>query len=280
MPNIGPFHPQIVHFVVSMLIVGVAFRIVSLTKWFSFTNYGATTLLLIGAVAAMLAAHSGTQAHGPVERIPGTRQLVQEHEEGGQRTRNIFVVVGLIEIAGLAFTRRTNLMRYAKWAHVVSALIGVVGIGFLYETAEHGGELVYSYGGGPGLRTGDPQDVQRTYVAAAFNEAQLARRNGNAQEASSLINDIARRMPNDPTVKFLVAESLLRDQKNYPAALAALDSIPVAPNDMRSGSQKAQLQASVYLAMGKTDSARAVLERALAAQPQNLRLKARLDSIR
>ena len=53
MPNLGPFHPQIVHFVVSMLIVGVAFRIVSLTKWFSFTNYGATTLLLIGTVAAI-----------------------------------------------------------------------------------------------------------------------------------------------------------------------------------------------------------------------------------
>ena len=45
-------------------------------------------------------------------------------------------------------------------------------------------------------------------------------------------------------------------------------------------SQRAQLKANIYLAMGKTDSARAVLQQALAAQPQNFRLKAKLDSIR
>src|SRR5438034_8769 len=48
MPNLAQFHPQIVHFVVGLLFIAVAFRIVSLTGRLSFTNYAATTLLLTG----------------------------------------------------------------------------------------------------------------------------------------------------------------------------------------------------------------------------------------
>src|SRR3954465_9004765 len=103
MPNLAPFHPQIVHMVVGLLLVGVAFRIISLTPWFRFTNYAATTLLLAGAVATWLAVKSGTAAPGPVERIPGARALVQEHEEQGHTTRNIFLGVAAIEILALAF---------------------------------------------------------------------------------------------------------------------------------------------------------------------------------
>src|SRR2546423_14029475 len=150
MPNLSQFHPQIVHFVVALLLVGVGARIVSLTGRLKFTDYGATTLLLLGTIAAVLAVKSGTDAHGPVERVPGTRELVMEHEEDGERTRNIFLGVAIVELLALAFARRPNTMRYATYARFASALIGVVGSVSLFETAEHGGELVYSYGGGPG----------------------------------------------------------------------------------------------------------------------------------
>ena len=76
MPNLGAFHPQIVHFVIGLLLVGVAMRIVSLTGRLKFTSPMATTLLLIGTVAAWAAVKSGTDAHGPVERIPGARAAV------------------------------------------------------------------------------------------------------------------------------------------------------------------------------------------------------------
>jgi uncharacterized membrane protein len=280
MPNLAPLHPQIVHMVVGLLLVGVAFRIISLTPWFRFTNYAATTLLLAGAVATWLAVKSGTAAHGPVERIPGARALVQEHEEQGHTTRNIFLGVAAIEILALAFARRDRFGRYAYWTRAASAVLGVVGSTMLYEAAEHGGRLVYSYGGGPGLRTGDPADVERTYIAASFNQAQLERKNGNGAQAAAIIGEIGRRMPNDVTVKFLEAESQLRDSKNPGAAMASLDAIPTAPNDARGASQKAQLKADIYVAMGKRDSARTVLQALLAANPQNTRIKAKLDSLR
>jgi len=280
MPNLAPFHPQIVHFVVGLLFVGVGFRLVSLTRWFKFTNYGATTLLLIGAVSTALAVKSGTAAHGPVERIPGARPLVQEHEEQGETTRNIFLGVAAIEILAWAFSRRDQFGRYAFWARAASGIVGVVGCVMLYETAEHGGRLVYSFGGGPGLRTGEPADVERTYVAAAYNLAQLDRKSGRSAESAALIADLARRQPDNNDMKLLQAESQLRDTKNYSAAMSTVNAIQAAPDDRFMTSRKTQLKADIFLAMGQKDSARALLQQLLSANPQNPRLKAKLDSIR
>jgi uncharacterized membrane protein len=280
MPNLAQFHPQIVHFVVALLLVGVGARIVSLSGRLKFTDYGATTLVLLGTIAAVLAVKSGTDAHGPVERIPGTRELVTEHEEDGQRTRNIFLGVATIELIALAFARWPDTMRYATYARFASALVGVFGSVSLFETAEHGGELVYSYGGGPGLRTGDPQDVQRLLIAGLYNQAQLDRRSGNSAEAAALIDQLAARAPNDTNVRLLRVESLAMDRKDYRRAMGALDSVAVPESNARLRTRVASLKADIYVGLGKPDSAQAVLAPIVAANPNNARLKAKLDSIK
>jgi uncharacterized membrane protein len=280
MPNIAQLHPQIVHFVVAMLFVGLVLRIISLTGWLRFTDPAATTLLLIGTVAAVFAVVSGTDAHGPVERIPGTRDLVVEHEEQGKTTRNIFLGVAAIELVALALARRDGMLRYARYAHFASAIVGVVGAFQLYEAAEHGGRLVYSYAGGPGLRTGDPKDVERLLLAGLYNQSRLDRKNGHAAESASLVSEMARRFPNDTNVRFLHAESLLLDRKDYPGAMAVVDSVSVAPADARWRPRQASLKTDIYLALGKPDSARATLAPVVTAFPRNTRLKAKLDSIK
>src|SRR5213078_1774546 len=131
MPNLAFYHPQIVHFVLALL--------------------GAGVLLLAGTLAAVAAVKSGTDAHGPVERIPGARAAVVEHEEWGERTRNVFLVVGALEILALAFATRP----WRRWLYVGSALVGLGGAYALYEAGEHGGDLVYTYAGGVGIRSGD-----------------------------------------------------------------------------------------------------------------------------
>jgi len=280
MPNIATFHPQIVHFVVSLLFVGVVLRIISLSGKLKFTNHAAATLLLIGTVAAWFAVRSGTDAHGPVERIPGTRDLVIEHEELGKKTLNFFFAVAALELAALGLARKDRVARYGRYALFASAVVGVAGAFQLYEAAEHGGELVYSYAGGPGLRTGDPKDVERLLMAGLYNQSQADRRAGRGADAAVLVNEMARRFPGDTTVRFLHVESLLRDAKDYPAALAAVNAISMAPTDARWRARQATLKADVYLALGKPDSARAALAPVVAAFPQNARLKAKLDSIK
>ena len=109
MPNLAANHPQVVHFAVALLLLGVAFRLISLSGKVKFTNHAAATLLLLGTLAAVVAVKSGTDAHGPIERIPGARAAVQAHEDAGIDTRNIFLAVAAIELIafGLAAGART-----------------------------------------------------------------------------------------------------------------------------------------------------------------------------
>ena len=68
MPNIAVVHPQVVHFVVAFLSLGVAARVVSLLplgERFRFTGAMATVLIVLGTLAAVAAVRSGTDAHGP-----------------------------------------------------------------------------------------------------------------------------------------------------------------------------------------------------------------------
>lgn len=280
MPTIGQFHPQIVHFAVALLFAGVVARLISLTGKLKFTDHGAATLLIAGTIAAVLAVRSGTDAHGPVERIPGAREAVIEHEEHGKTARNIFLVVAALEVVALGLARGASSRRFVRLTQVASAVVGIVGGLQLYEAAEHGGELVYSYGGGPGLRTGNPKDVERLLLAGLYNQSREDRKAKRPADAAALVDLMVKRFPDDTTIRFLHVESLLLDSKDYRRALGAVDSISVAPTDGRLRARQATLKADIYLALGQPDSARAALAPVVEAFPQNTRLKAKLDSIK
>jgi uncharacterized membrane protein len=274
-PSFAATHPQVVHFVVALLIVGVAFRVVALTGRAKWTGPAATTLLVLGGIAAWVAAKSGAAAHGPVERIPGARDAVEAHEVWGERTRNVFVGVAAIELLALALGAGV-----ARTLRSVSALAGLAGIYVLYEAAEHGGELVYAYAGGVGIRSGNPEDVGRLLTAGLYNESQVARTAGRGDDANRLIRLMVDRNPADPTTRLMWAESLLLDRKDPAATLAALDSITVRPDDARLRPRRDMLVADALRQSGRADSARAVLQAVAAQFPTNARIKAKLDSLR
>jgi uncharacterized membrane protein len=259
-PDIASFHPQVVHFVVALLIVGVLARIMSLIPRpgrISYVGAMAATLIFLGTIASVIAVRSGLEAHEAVENIPGIRPLVGTHEEDGETTRNIFLVVSLVEIGILAFAVRKPTV--ARGLRVLSAAIGVVGVVFLFETAEHGGEIVYGYAGGPGLRTGDSSDVRRLLVSGLYNNAMLDRKAGDSEAAATRIAELERLLPADTGVRILRIQSLVRDRKDPAAALAALDSLAVTPSNRRLYMQKIMLQAEALDLAGQRDSARAVL---------------------
>jgi uncharacterized membrane protein len=275
LPTLAALHPQVVHFVVGILIVGVLFRVVALTGRMKWTGPAATTLLVIGGCAAWVAAKSGTAAHGPVERIPGAREAVQSHEEWGERTRNVFVGVAALELVALVLG--TGLARTVR---AVSALAGLAGVVVLYEAAEHGGDLVYSYAGGVGIRTGNPEDVGRLLTAGLYNESQVQRKAGKGEDANRLIQMLVERNPGDTTTRLMWAESLLLDRKDPAAALTALDSITVRPDDARLRPRRDMLAADALRQAGRTDSARVLLQSLATQFPANARVKAKLDSIK
>jgi uncharacterized membrane protein len=278
MPNIGVYHPVIVHFAIALVILGVLFRWISLTGRAPFTGPAAATLLILGAVAAYLAVHSGTDAHGPVERIPGVRQAVMDHEDAGHWARNVFLVVALLEIiAFVAKKRSVQIARVALWG---SAVVGIFGFAAILKAADKGGDLVYDYAGGVGTRSGDTADVNRLYLAGLYQAALQARAQHDSARAAALFTQLEREFPSDTNVRLLAIESLVRDKNNGRAALTALSRVSVAPGDRRLQLRVGFLKADAYVAAGKPDSARAVLERLGTAFPDmQQRIKERLKNV-
>jgi uncharacterized membrane protein len=257
MPEIGPFHPQIVHFVVAFGLLGVAFRLISLTGKMAWTRPAATVLLMFTAAAALAAVQTGQEAHGPVERVPGAGEAVHEHEEAGEWVRNLFLLIAGIEIAALAVRRREQV---AKGLLYLSAIVGLGAAAAVYRAGDLGGDLVYSYAGGIGIRSGDPADVQRLLVAGLYHEARAAREAGRPEEAQRLTEELVRQRPDDPVVTLISIESMIRDRHDPTAALAALAALQVPEDNPRLGVQKGILQAESLAGTGQLDSAKAVLE--------------------
>lgn len=282
MPSLAQFHPQVVHFAVALLILGSGLRLLScfVMKRWPWISHSATLLLLLGAVSAAVSVKSGDDAHGPVERIPGVRDVVVEHEEYGKRTRNVFLAVAGIEVLALVLRRRPTTEKYARYAVYASCAGCLFGLVPLYEAAEHGGEIVYNYGGGPGLRSGDSKDIERLLLAGLYNQSRVDRREQRLAQSHSLVKEMVTRWPADTAIRFLWAESLMLDAKDNAGAIRVLDSISVADTDARNRARKATLKADAFIAMGNRDSARAVLAPVVAAFPANTRLKAKLDSLR
>jgi uncharacterized membrane protein len=273
----GVFHPQIVHFAIALLAVGVGFRALSLLtrNRIQFISPAAATLLMLGTVAAALAALSGDAAHGPVEAMPGLRPVVTDHEQWGEWTRNIFFVVFIIELVAIAL-RQSALVQYAL---IASTVVGIVGLFALYEAAEHGGEIVYDYAGGIGTRSGDPEDVSHLFLAGLYQQALADRQAGRSQEAARLLDQAAARFPDDIEVKLAQAESMLLDRKDANGALSALQSTRPPADSRPLKVRHAMLTADALVASGQRDGAIAVLQQVLTEAP-NARVQQKLDEMR
>jgi uncharacterized membrane protein len=256
MPNIAYFHPVIVHVVIILGILGVVCRLASLTGLMPWTRPAATWFILIAAATGYFAAESGHQAHGPVERVPGAEDAVEEHEEAGELARNLLFALAAIELVALALRRKEKAQK------MVYLLSGVVGLGVCYavfEAGEHGGDLVYSYAGGVGIRTGDTADVRRLLVAGLYHELEVARKAGNKDESSRLTAELLLQVPGDPEVGLMAIESQLRDKGDARGALDAINAMSPGDNpglEIRSG----VLKSDAYVALGQPDSARAILQ--------------------
>ena len=268
-------HPQIVHFVIVFIMLGVFFRIVSLFGRPAWVSPAAATLLIMAAPISYVAARSGVEAHGPVERAPGSRAAVVAHEWWGDHVPIAAGVLALLELAGVAFRKSPK----AKGIRTAAAAVGVVTAVFVYQTAQYGGELVYGYAGGVGIRSGNPEDVERLLLAGFYHQALADRAAGRPEQAADLIAHAARRFPTDLEVRLLAAESQLVDRKNAQAAIEALMAVQVPDDSRVLRTRQATLLADAYEAAGRKAEAAAALEALLSVFP-NQRLQTRLEGLK
>jgi uncharacterized membrane protein len=271
--DIGFYHPLVIHFAISLVLLGVCLRLVSLTGRVPFSGPAATTLLLLGVLAVVVAAKSGEDAHIAVEAIPGIAATVRAHQVWGERTRTLAVGVAFCELLALGCAR----FQRARFALVASSAVGIVTALCIMQTGKLGGDLVYGYAGGIGIRSGEPADVHRLLLAGLYHQAQLDERAGNSDEAATLLGLTGRLFPSDPAVQLLAAESLLVNRHDPAAALIALDKIVVPPDDRRLRFRHGWLTADAFAALGRPEAAQVTLQHLQTEFPDNERLRRRLE---
>jgi len=269
-PDLGFYHPIVIHFAIGLLSAGVVLRWVSLTRRGRGAGRAAAGVILAATVATLVAAHSGEDAHVAVEALPGISATVRAHQTWGERTRNLVLAVGVLELLALRWRARVRTLR------LTSAGIGLAAVLAALETGKLGGELVYAHAGGVGIRSGDPADVARLLPAGLVNQADVDDKAGRSDDAASLLEIAARRFPADPVVQLLAADALLRDRNDPAGALAILRRLGPIQDESNLRFRRGWLTAD---ALGRGPEARAELGRLRAEFPDNPRLRSRLARV-
>jgi uncharacterized membrane protein len=144
LPN--PLHPALVHFPIALILFGAAVAVAAafLPRWH--LPWLAAGLLLAGAAGAMAAAWSGEEDDEALGALtPGAEQVLEEHEEWGERTRNLAIVAGLLAAGAAAAARYPRISRSLGIATAVAGLAASYAVA---ETGHYGGQLVYRHGVG------------------------------------------------------------------------------------------------------------------------------------
>lgn len=242
MPNIGSQHPLVVHFVM-LVLVGVLFRVLSfpLKERAPFLSPAATALILLGTLAAVIGAKSGLDAHGRAEHVPGCADAVLGHEHWGLRARNLLLFVSAFEIVGLFLKWRQH--KRAGIPLVLSAVVGLGAATCVFFAGQTGGNVVYSYAGGVGVRGGNnPKDVARLLLAGFYHQAEVLREAGKPAEAYAVTEEMSRRFPDDPEVQLALVESVIVDRSDYGRARVMLDGIDTSHAAPRVAARKEKLK--------------------------------------
>ncbi|WP_291990060.1 DUF2231 domain-containing protein [Luteitalea sp.] len=277
MPSLAAFHPQVVHFVVALIIVGVLFRLLSLAVRVAWLSPAALALITLGTLASLVAVRSGADAHGPVERVPGARPAVVEHEEWGERARNAFLLLLAVEAVAATLTARK--VGAARTAQIAAAVAGLAAVGVLYRAADLGGRLVYGYAGGVAVNTGDPEDVSRLLIAAAHQQANADRQAGRLGDAAAILDVVADRFPAHLELQLARVDSIINDRKDPAAALSRLDALRVPTEDTRLRVRAGLLRSGALAAAGDLSAARQVLETLKSEFPANTQVQRRLAEL-
>ncbi|MTI88492.1 MAG: hypothetical protein FH748_11035 [Balneolaceae bacterium] len=142
-PNI---HPMLVHFPIALLISAVVTNLISFfvpEKWWDETKN--SILYIAGALSAIAVYYSGKAAADSIFLPTEAQGILSEHADFAFWTIWFFVLYAALRIAFHWF----KLMD--KQSFKIVAFITVLpGLFLLFETAEHGGEMVFGYGAGTG----------------------------------------------------------------------------------------------------------------------------------
>jgi uncharacterized membrane protein len=141
-----PLHPALVHFPIVLLLIGAVGALVSVftDKWNA--RKWTALLLIAGAFGAFVATWSGNQAKETIGELAQTAEnLLDRHEELAETTRNVAIATGVIGLVS-AFVKSKGAFR--RVATLATAVMSLICVYYIVETAHLGGKMVYQHGVG------------------------------------------------------------------------------------------------------------------------------------
>lgn len=142
-PIPSPLHPALVHFPIALILLGtvVAMAAVFFSRWH--LPWVAAGLLVAGSLGAVAATWTGgNDAELAGEVSPRVDQILEQHEEWGERTRNLALVAAALAVAAASTSRfrKTTLS-----LGIATALMALASSYAVAETGHYGGQLVYKH---------------------------------------------------------------------------------------------------------------------------------------
>lgn len=148
-----PLHPAIVHFPIVLLLLGAPLAVLSIFWRRSGFPILVAAVLALGACGAVVATLTGEQDAEMAGQASGQAdQVLDEHEEWGERARNIGIVAALLAIASAGFG-----VRWPSAGRPLAALAAVASVGAAFAVAQaghYGGQAVYKHGVGVNAAAG------------------------------------------------------------------------------------------------------------------------------
>lgn len=140
-PNV---HPMFVHFPIALLGTAVLLDVVAiLMRKQPGLRVGAVIVYVLGAVGALASYLTGKSAGDSFLLSGAASTALTDHADLGTATMWFFVIYALVRLGVLWWDREG---KTAIWA--VLLVIGAGGLFLVYETAEHGAQMVFQHGVG------------------------------------------------------------------------------------------------------------------------------------
>lgn len=142
-PNI---HPMIVHFPIVLLMVAIFSDVIQLFfKKYDWLEKFALALYLLGTIAIIITFFTGRAAADGLDIPARVIPAVTDHADWAEITLWFFIAFSVVRLTiGIWFKSLKKIIA------IPFVLIGLLGIYFLYQTADYGAKLVFGYGLGTG----------------------------------------------------------------------------------------------------------------------------------
>jgi uncharacterized membrane protein len=142
-----PFHPAVVHFPIALILLGALLAVISFFRAGWIPPYLTAFILSLGALGTVAATWTGDEDEERAEKaLQRAEQVLDEHEEWGERARNLAILGALAAVAAAVSQKRS-----ARVFRSTTALTAVISLGaswFVLEAGHYGGQLVYRHGVG------------------------------------------------------------------------------------------------------------------------------------